>query len=170
MTNPVGEPFRQLFDDNYEYVWRSLRRLGVYEADIEDVTHDVFLAVHQKLATYERTRPVRPWLFAFALRYAADYRKLARHRREAPAVEGTAGGPDAEALVAEREDARRLYRALDSLSLEIRAVIVLYEIDDTPMKDVAEALGIPLNTAYSRLRLARAQCAAALQSAAKELR
>jgi RNA polymerase sigma-70 factor (ECF subfamily) len=158
-----GKEFRRIFDDNYDYVWSSLRRLGVYERDLEDLVHDVFLEVHAKLARYDRSRPIRPWLFAFAVRFASDYRKLARHRTELPGdVEQSktaASAPSAEDVLATRDSARLLQAALDALSIELRAVIVLYEIDETPMKDVAEALGVPLFTAYSRLRLARAQCA-----------
>lgn len=160
----MNEDFRRIFDEHHDYVWRSLRRLGVQTADLEDVTHDVFLAVHQKLASYDPARPIRPWLFAFAVRFASDYRKLARHKREAPSEdEPHATDPTAEDLVAANEQRQLLHRALDALSLEVRAVLVLYEIDGTPMKEIAEALAIPLNTAYSRLRLARAQCVEALR-------
>ena len=159
-----SEEFRRLFDDNYDYVWSSLRRLGVQARDLEDVTHDVFVEVHAKVHTYDRARPIRPWLFAFALRFASDYRKLARHKTE---LRGDADGPtelpSAEDVVVMQERARILHAALEELSLELRAVIVLYEIDETPMKDITEALGIPLHTGYSRLRLARAQCAEAVR-------
>lgn len=152
--------FRRLFDDNHDYVWSSLRRLGVQERDLEDLTHDVFLEVHAKLDRYDRARPIRPWLFAFAVRFASDYRNLARHttelRGEPDAVDTL---PSAEDAVATRESARLLQIALDSLGMELRAVLVLYDIDETPMKEIAQALGIPLFTGYSRLRLARAQCA-----------
>jgi RNA polymerase sigma-70 factor, ECF subfamily len=156
--------FRQLFESHYDYVWCSLRRLGVQPRDLEDLTHDVFLEVHGKLDCYDRTRPMKPWLFAFALRFASDYRKLARHKTELRATiddEGT--DPSPYEAVREREAAELLSRALDTLSLELRAVIVLYEIDEVPMKDIASALGIPVNTGYSRLRLARAHCADAIR-------
>lgn len=159
-----SEEFRRLFLNNYDYVWSSLRRLGVHTRDLEDVTHDVFVEVHAKLESYDRARPIRPWLFAFALRFASDYRKLARHKTE---LRGDADGatqlPSAEDAVEMQERARLLHAALDELSIELRAVIVLYEIDETPMKDITEALGIPLYTGYSRLRLARTQCAEAVK-------
>lgn len=170
MADPEAE-FRRLFDDHYAYVWSSLRRLGVHARDLEDVTHDVFLEIHRKLDRYDRAQPPRPWLFAFALRFASDYRKLARHRTELRAdVPQASEGPTAEDALATADDARMLALALDALSLELRAVIVLYEIDETPMKDIAKALGIPLNTAYSRLRLAREQCAETLRRLRKSER
>jgi RNA polymerase sigma-70 factor, ECF subfamily len=163
VVSSSGE-FRELFENHYDYVWCSLRRLGVQQRDLEDLTHDVFLEVHAKLDRYDRARPMRPWLFAFALRFASDYRKLARHKTELRAdIDEQRTDESPYEAVRERESAELLSRALDALSLELRAVIVLYEIDEVPMKDIASALGIPLNTGYSRLRLAREQCANALR-------
>src|SRR5262245_47602718 len=71
-----------LFKAESSYVWNTLRRLGVQERDLEDLTHEVFLTVHRRLGDYDATRPVRPWLFGIALRTALRYRELARHRRE----------------------------------------------------------------------------------------
>jgi len=154
----VGIDFRELFQAECSYVFHSLRRLGVHERDLEDVAHEVFLVIHKKLHEYDPSRPLRPWIFAFAYRFAADYRKLARHRREQirdEAPETVDAGPD----VGDRIDAERsrklVLEALDALDLDKRAVFVMHEIDGTPIPAVATALGIPLNTAYSRLRLAR---------------
>jgi RNA polymerase sigma-70 factor (ECF subfamily) len=156
----TNDHFRRVFDQHYDYVWSSLRRLGVQERDLEDVTHDIFLEVHAKLEQYDPTRPMRPWLFAFAVRFASDYRKLARHRTELRGeTDAVSTAPSAEDSVARQDSARILRLALDALSLELQAVIVLYEIDDVPMKEITEALEIPLHTGYSRLRLARAHCA-----------
>jgi RNA polymerase sigma-70 factor, ECF subfamily len=156
----VEGEFRRYFQESYDYLWRSLRRLGVQERDIEDVAHDVLLEVHAKFDRYDRSRPFRPWLFAFAVRFASDYRRLARHRTELRGDIDTSGtASTGEELLSDKDTARLVDAALESLSMELRAVIVLYEIDETPMKEVAETLGIPLNTAYSRLRLARARCA-----------
>ena len=105
------------------------------------------------------------WLFAFAFRVASVTRRRAYRRRE------TSGDPDLsenpgplpdEGLV--REERRRLIlAALQGIALERRAVFVLYELDETPMADIATALGIPVNTAYSRLRAARVEFAAAVR-------
>jgi len=79
-ANTMQETFRVFFEEHFDYVYRSLRRLGVQERDLEDVTHDVFLEVHAAWSRFDRTRPPKPWLFAFAFRFASDYRRLARHR------------------------------------------------------------------------------------------
>jgi RNA polymerase sigma-70 factor (ECF subfamily) len=146
-------------------VWSSLRRLGVHDRDLEDLVHDVFLEVHAKLDTYDRSRPAKPWLFAFAFRFASDYRRLARHRAslDGASDDVAAIDPSAEDVLASKDAARLLQAALATLSVEVRGVVVAYEIDEIPMKDITDALGIPLHTGYSRLRIGRAQCAAAVK-------
>jgi RNA polymerase sigma-70 factor (ECF subfamily) len=128
-VSSVSPPdFRTLFETEFEYVWHTLRRLGV--------------------------------------RFASDYRKLARHRREvlelAPEARDPAPSAFDRAAFGETLDLAR--RALDTLPLERRAVFVLHELDECAMPEVAEALGVPLNTAYSRLRLAREDLSTALRS------
>ncbi len=151
--------FRAVFDAHYDYVCLSLRRLGVHDRDRDDVTNEVFFRVHGRLDTYDTTRPMRPWLFAFAVRAASDYRKLARHRRETGAPEhGIASmhpGPMPDEQAIRREEQRLVARALDTLDLPLRSVFVMHELDQVPVPTIAEALGIPLGTAYTRLRSAR---------------
>jgi RNA polymerase sigma-70 factor (ECF subfamily) len=149
--------FRRVFEEEYDYVYHSLRRLGVHARDLEDVVHDVFVEVYKSFSRYDRARPIKPWLFAFAFRFASTYRRLARHRVELGGdEEAIADDPKADETM-EREDAARILEAaLATMSVELRGVFVLYEIDETPIKDIASTLGIPVNTAYSRLRLARA--------------
>jgi RNA polymerase sigma-70 factor (ECF subfamily) len=151
--------FRSVFDAEYDYVHHSLRRLGVQPRDLEDIAHEVFVEVYENLGRYDRRRPIKPWLFAFAFRFASDYRRLARHRTELglPEDVATSTSPErsAEEQAADREAARLVAVALDAMPIEQRAVFVLYEVDEIPMKEIAESLGIPANTAYSRLRLAR---------------
>jgi RNA polymerase sigma-70 factor (ECF subfamily) len=170
----VGSPcvnltFREIFDAHYDYVWHSLRRLGIHPADLDDLAAEVFTRVHASLASYDERRPMRPWLFAFVFRLAAGYRRLARHRREVGTddyldLADDAPSPEEAAIV--RQEQELVQRALSSITLHTRAVFVLYEIDGATMKEIAEALDIPVNTAYSRLRLARA----AFETKVRELR
>src|SRR5579862_3687219 len=111
MLRAADEPkagFRAVFEREFDYVWASLRRLGVHDRDLEDVAQDVFVQVHKRLPNYDPSRPIRPWLFAFAVRCASDWRRLARHRVEVLGAEGetaATGDADALALVERREDA-----------------------------------------------------------------
>lgn len=153
-----------IFDDHFDYVWATLRRLGVRDADREDLVHEVFLKVHARLADYDASRPLRPWLFGFAYRVAADHRRLARHRVEVLGgpVESAALAEPADARIAAHEERDLLLSALHSLDLDWRAVLVMHDVDEVPVPEIAHTLDIPLNTAYSRLRLAREQLASAV--------
>ena len=165
LESNTHDRFQAVFQAEFAYVCTSLRRLGVNERDLEDVAHDLFVAVWKRFATYDPARPVRPWLFAFAFRFASDYRRLARHKvellveRDAPDVEG--GAPRADELLARKDAQRVLLAALESIDVERRAVFILFELDECPMQEIASSLGIPTNTADSRLRLAREEFQAA---------
>ena len=167
---PVATPlpaaaFPAVYGAELGYVWNALRRLGVQDRDIEDLCHDVFVIVFRNLAAYDTRRPIRPWLFGIAFRVASDYRRSARHRREIPgtAREVACPSPPADEVMLRRERQRLVVRALEELELDRRAVFVMHDIDGHVMPDIAAALGVPLNTAYSRLRLARADFAAAVK-------
>jgi RNA polymerase sigma-70 factor (ECF subfamily) len=151
--------FGDLFSKEFDYVWFTLRRLGVPPRDLEDVAHDVFMHVHKHLADYDARRPIRAWLFGFAYRVASDYRRLARHRLEQldaqPEIEDRA--PSVVDQVERKQMLDIASAALDELELGRRAVFILHDVEGLSAPEIAETLNIPLNTAYSRLRLARKQ-------------
>ena len=155
-NKPSPLDFRTLFELESPYVLRTLRRLGVTDRDVEDMAHEVFVAVHHELPKYDRARPIRPWLFAFCFRIASHHRR--KHRRETVAdmtgdLVDPAEAPDA---LLDRDRKRRLVlTALDEIELDRRAVFVLHEIDGFTCESIAQSLEIPLGTVYSRLRLAR---------------
>jgi RNA polymerase sigma-70 factor, ECF subfamily len=158
------QDFRALFDAHAGYVWNSLRRLGVAEDDIEDLLHDVFLHVHRSLQEYDRSRPIRPWLFGFAFRLASQHRRLARHRREVRGdAEAVDMSPTADEALTQQEDRMLVSEALSEIDLERRAVFVMFEVDEVPMDEIARVLDVPVNTGYSRLRRAREEFAAAVK-------
>lgn len=154
--------FQRVFEAELGYVATSLRRLGVAPRDVEDVAHDLFVQVWRQWSTYDPARPVRPWLFAFAFRFASDYRRLSRHKVEMFVEKDSATKEKgADELLVEHEQQRLLFSALESISEERRGVFILFELDGVPMQEIAESLAIPANTAYSRLRLAREEFSAA---------
>jgi RNA polymerase sigma-70 factor (ECF subfamily) len=164
-----AERFTALFRSQYVYVWGTLRRLGVKAADAEDVAHEVFVRIYEKFDTCDPSRPVKPWCFVFAYRAACDYRKLARHRVEVLEDDDVPSAvPTAEQQLESADDARLVRAALESIEFERRAVLVAFEMDDIPMKAIAEAMGIPLFTAYSRLRAAREDFRVALTRAERQ--
>jgi RNA polymerase sigma-70 factor (ECF subfamily) len=152
----VPVDFRALFDEHFGYVWNSLRHFGVHANDLEDLSHEVFVRVHRRLGECDPSRPLRPWLFAFAYRVAAAHRRLARHRVEVMGthVDGIDDAVRSDDALVYREDRELALKALEAVELDRRAVFILHEIDGVSIPDVAAAIGIPESTAYSRLRLA----------------
>ncbi len=152
--------FREVYEAGFSYVHHTLRRLGVRDADLDDISHDVFIRVYRHLADFDTSRPLKPWLFGFAYRTAQEYRRRAVHRREVlmdSDVDAADSEMGPEEQVAQNQARDQLLLLLDTLSLEQRAVFVMHDIDGCTMPSIAETLAIPLNTAYSRLRLARSQ-------------
>lgn len=156
--------FRHIYDREFTYVWHSLRRFGVWDRDLEDAAHDCFVVIHRRLDDYDRDRPLKPWLVGIAFRVASDFRRRAQHRREIvhDEVEAVDGRPGADTFVAERENREIVHEAMETLDSDRRAVFVLHELEGHPIPAVAEMLEVPLNTCYSRLRVARERFTAAV--------
>ena len=161
-----------VFAEHCDYVWNALRRLGAPTADLEDLTHDTFVAVFKHWHAYDAERPLRPWLFGFALRVASDYRRLARHRFELSGE--TPDIPDQEPNAVERlvqkERETLAHAALQAVELSRRGVFILHELDGATLPEIAAALAIPIGTASSRLRLAREDFAGAVKRLASRQR
>src|SRR4051812_40025801 len=117
MANPT---FRQVYDEHFRFVWRSLGRLGVRESDIADTVQEVFVIVHRKLDEFEGKSKMTTWLFGISMRVARDHRKSAVVRREI-ATEGSVlieqRDPDAntDAATEHREKQALLEQILDSM-------------------------------------------------------
>lgn len=149
--------FDDIYETHFDFVWRNLRRLGVEESAVDDAAHDVFLVVHRQLSRFDGCSP-RSWLFAIAQRVALHYRRALARRRTEPFTEAElrderSGCP--EESQEQREACELVQQILDQLSDERRVVIVLAELEQLSAPEIAEILRIPLNTVYSRLRLAR---------------
>ena len=151
------------FQQEIDYLWRTLRRLGVPPSETEDLAQEVFLALRRSWREYDQSRPLRPYLFGIAFRLAAAQQRK-RVREVATGigeVVDAAPGPD-DAL--ESKQARALVlAALERIPLPRRAVLVMHDIDHVAMTDVGKVLSIPLFTAYSRLRKARKELESAIR-------
>ncbi len=165
MTAADDRAFSALFRGEFGYVTHSLRRLGVASRDLDDVAHEVFLAVYRAWKQYDPARPIRPWLFGFAFRVAANHRRAGWSRRvvlDEPA-EIRDSAPDMAARLDADRDRALVLEALDSLDLDHRAVFVMVDIDGAAQGDVASTLGIPVGTVSSRLWHARKDFTAAVK-------
>ena len=148
---------RQLVGDHLDFIWRSLRRFGVAEADADDAAQQVFVIANKKLAQIVRGKE-RSFLIAIAMRVASHARRAHRRRGVAEqelSVNPRASNPDPEEL-AQRIEARALLdRVLDEMPDDLRAVFVLFELEELSIDEIAALLHLPRGTASSRLRRAR---------------
>ncbi len=141
------------------YVGRTLRYLGVAEADLDDACQEVFLVVHRRLSEFEGRASITTWLYAICLRVASAHRRRTAQRRESTMHEppDRPTGPTQEHVI-RRQDARsQLQKLLADLDEDQRVVFVLFEIEERSMTEIAELAGCPLQTAYYRLHAARKQ-------------
>ncbi len=155
-----------VYREQLDFVDRSARHLGVPSAQVDDVVHDVFLVVHRRLADFdpEAGATLRSWLYGITRRVVMHHQRRARrmHARHARfgaaraldhGEETSASSPDA---AYERDEAARaVQRFLASLDEDKRQVFALIEIEGFTAPEAARALGVKLNTVYSRLRAAR---------------
>ncbi len=171
LASPALPTFAEVYAAHVRFVWRTLRRLGVPDKDCDDATQDVFLVVHRKLHEFRPEAPLKHWLFRITSRMARDYRRSGR--RKDPTEHGflPVDSSDIADLqqqspidAAERSAAARLIRdLLQELDDAKREVFILAELEQLTAPEIAQALEIPLNTVYSRLRRARQEFEAALE-------
>lgn len=147
-------------DRHVDFVWKTLQRLGVRPADLEDALQDVFVVVHRRLDSFNGSSLLTTWLFGICLRVAIAHRRRGHVRREQASDEletsleaDTDAGPEALTLARQRQ--RQLVLVLDSLEPHRRAVFVMFELEAMSAPAIARSLGIPLGTVYSRLAAAR---------------
>jgi RNA polymerase sigma-70 factor (ECF subfamily) len=145
-----------LVNEYMDFVWRSLRRLGVSGADCDDGCQRVWVVVAQKLPSIEPDK-VRSFLFSVVVRIASEIRRNSRRHQHVTLdeldIEGTRA--DAEGQMDQRRVRQLVDQILSGLSWDLRTVFVMYEIEGMSSPEIADALGISRGTAASRLRLAR---------------
>lgn len=159
-----AERLALLVEHHADFVWRSLRRMGVIPSQADDATQEVFIATSQKLDRVEVGRE-RAFLYGVAMNIAAHARRSRARSREVAADEQTLEAhdkaPNPEMRLAEAQARAQLDRVLDALPVELRAVFVLFELEELTMIDIARLLDVPAGTVASRLRRAREEFHAA---------
>lgn len=144
-----------VFRIEFEYVQRTLRRLGTDRSEVDDLAQEVFLVLHRRWSEYDQSRPLRPYLFGIAVRIAlANQRKRLREVAFGN-VELSDDSPGPEEVLSNKETRALLQAALKRIPLPRRTVLVMHELEHVPVTEVAATLSIPLFTVYSRLRRAR---------------
>jgi RNA polymerase sigma-70 factor (ECF subfamily) len=160
-----GAPsFAQLYQEYFDFVWRSARRLGVGDEAIEDLVQEVFVIVHRRLPGFEGRSALRTWLYGIILRVVREHRRTTHRadaRRGAASDEACEKVADRSRLPDERcalvQAVHVLEHVLDEMPAEQRDVFVMAELEEMTVPEIAALTGTKVNTVYSRLRLAREQ-------------
>lgn len=152
---------RAIYESHANFVWLSLQRLGIKSADMDDVAQEVFLIVHRRLDTFDRSTRFTSWLFGICVRVAANYRRRRRWTLEVPAGDSSDDRPSTHAaaddLLALREERHLAEWALSRLGIEKRATFVMFEVEALSCDEIAKIMNVPVGTVYSRLHAARRQ-------------
>ena len=178
-AGPIPNGWEGLYAEHADFVWRSLRRMGLREQDAEDALHDAFLIAQRRLHTFDGTRgSARSWLFGIAVNVVRAERRKRRpiaqeNVDEAPSAD-TAGptvtgaaserASDGSAALAQSGLGAAILRALGKLEPDHRAVFTMFEIEGLGCAEIAAELDIPVGTVYSRLHTARGSLQRALDA------
>lgn len=157
-TTARRDRFATVYRAHHDFVWRTLRHLGVDADRIDDALQDTFLVVYRRLAEFEGRAALRTWIFEIARRVAARYRRSAA--REAPRrceLVEVEVAPHVEDELARAEAAEILREFLDGLDPDKSVVFIMAELEQRRVPEIADALAVNLNTVYARLRAARQQ-------------
>lgn len=151
----------QIYSEHFDFVWRNARRLGVPESSAEDVVQDVFLVIHRRYDDF-REGPIRPWIFGILSRVVRDYKRT--HRRKLGrwvALEPEAAAPTYDPLSSPGSQAERAQRVnlienlLQGLDEDQRALLVLSELEQWTLREVADYFETSISTVHSRLRVVK---------------
>ena len=161
----AGMRFDQAYRASFAFAYRCVRRLGVDEPSVDDVVQDVFVVVHRRWADFDPRLSLRGWVYGILARVVHDHRRSTRRRARVLApVDDLAlpaqpspesAGP--ERRLAQQQALSQLGRLLAQLDEQKREVLVLSELEQMTVPEIAQALGANSNTIYSRLASARKQ-------------
>lgn len=153
--------FAEIYRGYFDFVWSSTRRLGVALESLDDVVQEIFIVIHARLHTLERSDALRSWIYGIVRRTVSTYHRT-RRAKEEPPVTGMAedeiypSRPLTPSELAEQSDqVKLLWALLGELDAPKREVFILSEIEQMTVPEIAEAIEVPVNTVYSRLRASK---------------
>ncbi|WP_437280210.1 RNA polymerase sigma factor [Sorangium sp. So ce375] len=156
--------FATVYRKLFPLVGRTVRRLGVDASAHEDVCQEVFVVVHRRLPEFRGRSSLTTWVFGIVVKVVQAHRRSLR--RQSPALRGTGEIVDPEQVagpsnlspyeaMTREETAREVHELLSSLDEEKRVVLLLAELEEMPAAEIAQGIGVNINTVYARLRAAR---------------
>lgn len=162
MSSARAPAFDALYRAERERVLALCLHVTGRRADAEDALQETFLAVHRGLRLFRGDATPSTWVYRIALRAAL---RVKARRRPAEPVDPETPGASGEEEIASRAEARRIADALGRLSVEHRTVLALFALEGLGHRAIAEVLGVPEGTVWSRLHAARRRLAAELGGA-----
>jgi RNA polymerase sigma-70 factor (ECF subfamily) len=161
--DPMTGSVDRIYNTHFDFVWRNARRLGIPEASADDVVQDVFVIVQRRIGDFDGRTSLRAWIFGILVRVVRDHRRSFRRKagRCIPLEEVSHGdvaaaeGPTPSELAERAERVQLLDALLDQLGDDKRTLLILSELEQCTLREIAELLGSNTNTIHSRLRAAR---------------
>jgi RNA polymerase sigma-70 factor (ECF subfamily) len=153
----------EAYQRELDYVYRIFSRLGIRHPELDDLVQDLFVVLHRSWLSVDQRRPLRPYLAGIAVKIAMAHRRKRSREVFISKLDIVDAGPGPESTIDSKQTRALLLAALARVPLSRRAVIVMHELGDIPVADVAAALSIPLFTAYSRLRKGRQELEAQIK-------
>ncbi len=160
--------FHELYHIYFNFVWSCTRRMGVGESELDDVVQDIFITIHGRISTLEQPDSLRSWIYGIIRRTAYAHHRARRTKAASAAALNLERElqypqqPSPLELAEQSDHVKLLWSLLEKLDPSRREVLVLAELDGMTAPEIANALDIPMNTVYSRLRTARQELDAAL--------
>ena len=152
------------FDRELDYLFATLRRLGAAPHEVEDLAQEVFVVLYRNWDTLDTDRPLRPYLFGIAFRIVHAQRRKRRVREVvSPDFQINEDALDPEDSLQSKQAVELLLAALEAVPLARRAVVIMHDLDETPIVDIARHLSITRFGAYARLRKGRRELAVAVR-------
>lgn len=149
--------FAEIYDKWFDQVARWVSALGGPSGDVEDLTQDTFLIIGRRLPDFDG-KNLAGWLYRVAKSVVRDHRRRAWFKHllfGVDAVDQVASGQTPATLFEGQERQRTLFQILSKMNESKRETFILFEIVGNSGEEIAELLGIPINTVWTRLHHAR---------------
>lgn len=160
----LPQTLAQIYDSHFDFVWRNARRLGIPESSADDVAQDVFVIVARRIADYDGRASMKAWIFGILARVVREHRRSFRRKgaRHVPLDQHPVGvelaiapGPSPIEAAERAERVQLMERLLGKLDEDKRLLLILSELEDWSLREIAELCGSNINTIHSRLRAAK---------------
>ena len=152
-----GATFDGVYAHNMKFVLGTLRNMGVQDSALDDAAQEVFVVVHRRLSSFDGRNPIRGWLFAIAFRIASAVRRSSRRNRAQAYLDSEIedAAPSPHELAERAQALRASAKLLAGLNANQCVVLMLTEVQGLTAQEIANTIGVGVNTVYTRLRRAR---------------